>query len=147
MKLDENNCREIIGSYTYDKWRPLLDLIPEILETNDFGKASGGTKNEDGSFTMPNWESSPVVDEFHRIVYEIPVIISFDWVSWEEGRKIVNDRNFNFDYTDLITKCKIITAIVRNDRFCEGALIDAFRSGLIQRILISLQSQLNLKKN
>jgi hypothetical protein len=34
MKLDENNCREIIASYTYDKWRPLLDLIPEIYYLN-----------------------------------------------------------------------------------------------------------------
>lgn len=66
-----------------------------------------------------------IVSKFVEVVYAIP-IISFDWGAWEEGRKIANDENFAFDSVDLLTKCKLITAIVRNDRFCEGALVSAF---------------------
>jgi len=57
---------------------------------------------------------------------------------------MLNDKNFDFDSVDLVTKCKLITAIVRNDRFCEGALADTdladtFESGLILKILKSIQ--------
>jgi len=74
------------------------------------------------------------------------MIISFDWGSWDEGRKIASDENFDFDTTDLLTKCKLITAIVRNDRFCEGALVSAFESGLILKILKSIENEVRTKR-
>ncbi len=57
---------------------------------------------------------------------------------------MANDKNFDFDSVDIPTKCKLITAIVRNDRFCEGALVSAFESGLILKILKSIKRQLGL---
>ena len=56
---------------------------------------------------------------------------------------MARDENFDFDSTDLITKCKLITAIVRNDRFCEGALVAAFESGLILKILKSMEKEVS----
>ncbi len=72
----------------------------------------------------------------------MPIIISFDWGSWDEGRKIIADVNFNFDTIDIPEKCKLITAIVRNDRFCEGTLIAAFESGFMLKLLKSIKKQL-----
>ena len=57
----------------------------------------------------------------------------------------MNDKNFNFDSIDIPTMCKIITAIVRNNRFCDGALVSAFESGLILKILKSIKHQINAK--
>jgi hypothetical protein len=58
---------------------------------------------------------------------------------------MAGDENFDFDTVDLLTKCKLITAIVRNDRFCEGALVSAFNSGLILRILKSIKKDVSAK--
>ncbi|RKZ14292.1 hypothetical protein DRQ53_11845, partial [bacterium] len=88
----------------------------------------------------------PVVSRFFEIVYGMPLIISFDWGAWDEGRTIASDKDFDLDALDLPTLCKLITAIVRNDRFCEGALVAAFESGLILRILGSIQKQIADKK-
>ena len=72
----------------------------------------------------------------------MPIIISFDWGAWEEGRELTSNDEFDFDTLDIPEKCKLITAIVRNDRFCDGALVSAFESGLISRILKSIEKQI-----
>ena len=142
--LNERNCAERINSYTQEDWQPLFKLIPEIEKTVSFCKRA---QKDKGQVTqIPHCEPAPIVLRFLKVVYSIPIIISFDWVSWEEGRKIASNPDFDFDSVNLVTKCKLITAIVRNDRFCEGALVAAFESGLILKILESIEKEVNNKK-
>ena len=145
MVLDERNCNSKLNALTQQDWQPLLALIPEIENTSRFGEWSGGEKDEKGAIQMPYCVSAPVVSDFRRIVYAIPIVISFDWGSWDEGRRIAGDEAFDFDSIDLVMKCKLITAIVRNDRFCEGALVSAFKSGLIMKILKSIEKEVSAK--
>jgi len=142
MKLTEKNYREIINSFSVLDWSPLLELIPKMEKAQKFGKLVTGEKNENGVIVMPYWNENAIVIQFQEIVYNMPIIVSFDWDSWEEGHNILQDKNFDFDTIDIPTKCKLITAIVRNDRFCDGVLISAFESGLILRILKSINNQL-----
>jgi hypothetical protein len=142
MILNSENHIEIINSYSIQDWKPLLDLIPEIETTKVFGRYQGIEETEEGVFTLPYWITGDLIDRFFKIVYEMPIIISFHWASWDEGRRIANDPDFDFNTTDIPTKCKLITAIVRNDRFYDCALIDAFESGLMLRILKSIDQQL-----
>lgn len=51
------------------------------------------------------------------MVYEILVMIDFDWPGWKEGRGMANDTDFDIDSVDIPTKCKVISAIVHNDVF------------------------------
>jgi len=141
MMIDEKDCSVKINALTQQDWQPLLVLIPEIANTSKFGEWKGGEKGPDGSITMPWCETVPIVQKFLDAVYTIPIIITFDWGSWEEGRKIASSVDFDLDTLDIVTKCKLITAIVRNDRFCEGALVSAFESGLILKILKSIEKQ------
>ena len=143
--LDEKFSEDKLSSYTRHDWRPLLDLIPKIETTSVFGEWPGGDKDADGTTAFPCCEPAPIVSCFLKAVYGIPIIIDFDWISWDEGRKIASDHDFDFDTVDLQTKCKLITAIVRNDRFCEGALVSAFDTGLILRILKSIEKKVSAK--
>ena len=54
---------------------------------------------------------------------------------------MLNDDAFDYGTVDLATKCKLLTAIVRSDRFCEGALEAAFRSGLVLKLLKSIERE------
>jgi len=144
MLLTEEDYKEKINSYTELEWKPLLDLIPMIESTNKFGELIGGLNEETGVITLPQYKEDIVVSQFLEIVYKIPIIINFDWGSWDEGRQIVRNESFDFDKLDIPTKCKLITAIVRNDRFCDGALVSAFESGIILKILKSIKKQVNL---
>ncbi len=142
MNLNEENHVVTINSIPKPRWNALIQLIPKIEEREQFGSLEGGDEIADGIKQMPYWDHSPVVSEFVKIVYEIPIVISFDWGSWQEGREIANNPDFDFDSIDIPTKCKLITAIVRNDRFSDGALVSAFESGLILKILRSIERQL-----
>jgi len=142
MIVNGENYIELINSYSIEVWHPLLDLIPEIEASEGFGEIQGGEKNEKGEISFPHYRESPVIGKFHQVVYNIPIIIDFDWGSWDEGRSMVGDESFDYDTIDIPTKCKIITAIVRNDRFCEGALVSAFESDLMFKILKSIEKQL-----
>ena len=73
------------------------------------------------------------------MVYDLGVMINFDWGRWEEGSKMINDETFDFDTIDVPDKCKLITTIVRADRFSEGYLSGAFKSGVVLRILKAME--------
>ena len=147
MMLDESNHKDKINAFTHQDWQPLLALIPKIENVSKFGEWLGGDKDEKGIIQFPYCVKTPIVSQFLEIVYGMSIIIDFNWGAWEEGRKIASEENFVFDTLDIPTKCKLITAIVRNDRFCEGALVSAFESGLILKILKSIERQITEKEN
>ena len=136
MLLDENNYKEQIHAFTQQDWQPLIELIPKVESTSKFGEW------EEENILFPYCTEAPIVSQFLHIVYRLPIIISFDWGAWEEGRKIASNDDFDYDTLDLPAKCKLITAIVRSDRFSEGTLVSAFESGLILRILKSIEKQI-----
>ena len=136
MLLDENNYKEQIHAFTQQDWLPLIELIPKVESTSKFGEW------EEENILFPYCIEAPIVSQFLHIVYRLPIIIRFDWGAWEEGRKIASNDDFDYDTLDLPAKCKLITSIVRSDRFCEGTLVSAFQSGLILRILKSIEKQI-----
>ncbi len=144
MPIDETDCSAKINALTQQEWQILLDLIPEIENTSQFGEWKGGTR-ADNSFVAPWCEASPIVGKFLEAVYGIPIIVGFDWMGWAEGRDILSSKDYDFDSLDLVTKCKLITAIVRSDRFSEGELVSAFNSGLILRMLKSIEREVTAK--
>jgi len=144
--LDEQDCVEKLTSYTRQDWKPLFTLIPKIENTTVFGRWTEADKSNKGVIHSPCCKPSAIVSQFLETVYAIPIIIGFDWAAWEEGRNMAKDVNIAFDSIELIAKCKLITAIVRNDRFCEGALVAAFESGLILNILKSMKKEVSDNK-
>ena len=140
MLLDENNYKEQIHAFTQQDWQPLIELIPKVESTSKFGEWASAEKNEEVNILFPYCIEAPIVSQFLHIVYRLPIIISFDWGASETGKTSYDD--FDLDTLDLPAKCKLITAIVRSDRFCEGTLVSAFESGLILRILKSIEKQI-----
>lgn len=122
-----------------EDFEELFKLIPQIKTTKKFGTLKGGEKEEDNTIIVPYYELDTVVLNFVEIVYKTPIMIKFDWSKWEEGKIIIKEKR-NFEELDVMTLCKLITAIVRNDRFCEGVLLKAFENGTILKILMHLLS-------
>lgn len=142
MILEEENAHESICKYDRKHWQPLLDLIPEIESTPKFAEVAGLEKDDKGYVQMPYYVLSSVTKKFLEVAYELGIVISFDWGSWDEGMEMVKNRNYNYDSIDIYSKCKIITTLIRADRFCEGTLAGAFSSGLILKLLKSIDRQL-----
>lgn len=142
MLLNENNYEEKIYAFTYQDWKPIIKIIHKIEKTSYFGELGKLEIVENGVYQESISTSAPIVSEFLEIVYSIPIIINFNWRIWKEGWEILNDENFDFNKLDIPMKCKLLTAVVRNDRFCEGALVLAFNSGLILNILKSIEKEI-----
>ena len=143
MKVNEKNDIEIINGLSKNDWLPLLDLIPKIEKVQKFGDNTEAMKLlEEGILDLNPYQEHEIVEQFRDVVYSIPIMIGFNWSAWDEGHKMVSDENFDYDSIDIPTKCKIITAIVRNDRFCSGRLVEAFESGMMLKVLRSIRNQL-----
>ena len=112
MMLDETCYKERIDALTRQDWHPLIELILTIESTSKFGEWNGGERDEKGIIQMPYCMPAPIVNQFLDVVYSLPIIISFNWSAWDEGRRIACDEDFDFDTLELPIKCKLITAIV-----------------------------------
>jgi len=141
--LKPDNYIEKINSYTEHDWKPLLNLIPEIEKVDKFGDDTEAMKLlEKGIFSMFPYVEHEIIEKFRQVCIDMPIMIDFNWGEWDKGREMVSDENFDYDSIDIPTKCKIISAIVRNDHFCSGRLVEAFESGMMLTVLYSIREQL-----
>ncbi len=62
-------------------------------------------------------------------------------MKWEEGSKILNNSPMSFHQYDLTTLCKLLTMIIRADRFNDGFLIMNFNDGTIFKIVAAIQGK------
>jgi len=95
--LEEEIYVEKINAMSKYDWRPLLELIPEIEATENFGHLIIDKKTKDGSIVFPFCDEASVVYRFQEIVYHLPIMIVFDWGSWEEKNTMIKDENFDFN--------------------------------------------------
>jgi len=139
----ENEYIEYIKSMTRKDFSSLLQLIPEIEKTKVFGKIREGSMQEH-AVIFPLLEEGEIVEKFRTISYDLKLVIPFNWGGWKEGKEVY-EKDSCYSDLDIVTLCKLITAIIRNDRFCEGFLISAFEEGKISRILHAMDRNLGTK--
>jgi len=101
----------------------------------------GGEEAEPGVISMPYTDPDPLISEFMEFMYDKDLVINFDWASWQEGRDFFTlDDPDKYSHLNTETTLKLITAILRNDRFNDGALASSFESGDMQKLIEQLIS-------
>ena len=121
-----------------EDWNKLFNLIPEMEATKKFGELIIDQKGKDGVFQFPYYVNDEVVDRFIDIAYKLGIVPDFDWMDWKEGKKFLNNPKHDFTKLDAITLCKLLTVIIRADRFNEGFLVQNFQNGVIPNIINAL---------
>ena len=130
--------QENIDKIPIEDWMELIDLIPEIeniLITNEKSKS-----NSEGELIFNYSVFNEVISKFHKVVYEKNIVLVFDWGEWDEGKDILENGRGDYNSFDLLTLVKLITTIVRNDRFCEGYLDSKFEDGTVLKVLNRIKS-------
>ncbi|MEO5940698.1 MAG: DUF6508 domain-containing protein [Candidatus Limnocylindrales bacterium] len=120
-----------------DRLRSLADLVP-ILESPeaDFGHWEVPPPR-DGLHSLGWFEFGPTAEAWRAAIGAGGWIKGgFDWGAWlatAEGRALCDDPEAIANATpeDL---ARLLTAIVRSDRFVEGSISGSFESGLLARI-------------
>jgi hypothetical protein len=113
----------------------LVRLLP-VLESPAFspGQWRGGEANEEGVIQMPWFEPSDkaqaVLDEVRRGGW----LFAYDWQAWQDEARALIESDA-LEGADIDTLRRLLTLLVRSDRFMEGQLAWAFESGLMARIV------------
>lgn len=145
--MDEQPREPADGAYGHGRdypaaedldWSPVLAFLPRF-EDPHFVAGRWHSKTEmrtDGTLGLPWASLSDDVISFVNTLYEQGVIVSFDWPAWKEarGRRLYFDADA-FAESSLDDMRRMLTMLVRQDRFVEGLLLAQIEKGTISRIL------------
>ncbi|HPQ82201.1 MAG TPA: DUF6508 domain-containing protein [Candidatus Saccharimonas sp.] len=128
---------DTVKNLSNDDWQQIEELNSQIQShTGSWGKMEGGDKDESGAIQMPYASPDPLVHKFLEVWYDKDLVIPFDWSEWDEGREwYTKTDESKYDSLNFETALKLLTAVIRNDRFNEGALMNAFESGDFPKII------------
>lgn len=100
-----------------------------------WGTVMGGEKVGDRTSSMPYVDMDQLAHEAMMFLYDHHLIITFDWPRWDEGREIFRStQEDRFASLDRLAVLKLLTAVARNDRFCEGVWDELFEDGTAQAL-------------
>lgn len=132
-----------IRKITKDEWAELFALISNIKSNNlnDLYKWEGGYKDKDGVFVMPCvCYQSPICNLGVLVDKILKINIPFDWNTWTQQFGY-NWKNINYASLSLAALCKILYALIRAERFCEGAIARFISDGGLTLLLEEIQKR------
>lgn len=101
----------------------------EILEFLPYFKNYQNIKESDLSFLSYSSE----IHDFIISLYKNNFVQVFDWMSWQDSFKTYVDFPERIDSIEIIVR--ILTTIIRSERFNDGSLGSYIHSGIIFKIL------------
>ncbi len=116
----------------------LASLLPAFEAPDvDFGTWKGGEEIEPGVIRMPWFSHSGIASRFVHVAYADGWVRPFDWGRWSKtpkAQRLYHDRRALSDATvpDLV---RLLTTIIRSERFGEGAIAGAMEEGVIAAVL------------
>lgn len=119
--------------------KALAAFLPTVTDPAfEPGEVVSPPRGADGVMQMPYVRYGEAVQSFRKSANaEGWVLRSFDWPKWagsEEAARLRDDPAALARATPE-QLLRLLTVCIRQDRFVDGALLDAFRSGLIRRIV------------
>lgn len=97
---------------------------------------------ESGVLIFPWVENYFLIQDFISFMYENDLVVKFRWTEWQEGRDwYALDDESKYERLDIETALKLLTAVIRNSRFNDGALVNAFENGVFPKIINLLASK------
>lgn len=87
---------------------------------------------KEGVLQIGYWAPSEDVARWQAALYEHHIVQAFDWMEPEwtfQLRRYSRDPDL-LDRATLLTVRKVLTTLVRAERFCEGSLAESFERGV-----------------
>lgn len=107
--------------------------------TGMWGARHDNERNKEGMLIFPWVEQHPLIQDFVSFMYENELVVKFSWTEWQEGRNwYASEDEEKYNQLDVETALKLLTAIIRNERFNDGALVWAFEDGSFPKIIKKL---------
>jgi len=115
---------------------------------SEAGKWSDGRELLPGLYITPHFANGPVASRIRKLLYELHLIIPFDWMHWKTGMDMLRDDDLNrlsgLPAPDLVA---LLTLLVRKDRFAEGTWGDAVQRHMVAKLLSELDARIQEQYN
>ncbi len=116
--ISENKFEEHINNFSKQKWESLFQFIPLV-------------KRKNGNDDFSNF--------LNVYCMELELQVIFNWQNWEQGKVYLESQQF--ESLDLLNTCKLITLILRADRFYEGFFASQIQEGNIYKIMAKIKER------
>jgi hypothetical protein len=122
-----------------ERLRALAEMVP-VMEAADFsfGRWEGGERTASGAIQMPYVELDAGGEAFRAAVGRGGwVTAGFDWSAWTRTPEFEALRSEPEAIEQATAEQieRLLTTLVRADRFSEGTLLAAWESGLLLRVV------------
>jgi hypothetical protein len=124
-------------NFTPEQIRALADFWPVFGDPNFVYEVQDEAKEETGVITMPSSSLSLEAKAFNKMIYQEGWILDgFDWPEWAQTDvfKDLFSKPEALAEASAYQLAKLLTALARKERFCEGTMSSACSDGLLARI-------------
>jgi O-acetyl-ADP-ribose deacetylase (regulator of RNase III) len=121
-----------------EQWRRLFDLADGLSPGNLEVHWRGGGEKELGVFTLNHPLYSNSVEAIVESLYELGVIVSFDWPEWHRTSPLFPDAAGLME-APVADAARLATTYVRGERFSDGAIQQSIENGALLAILNRLR--------
>jgi len=134
MFVEEPNLENHLKTISIPDWDRLFRFIPTLQQKTVFGRWEG---TDQDPYIVPDAE----VEEFFDTIHDLGLMVFFDWTDWTKGKQAWKNKTYDFQQMTLPELCKMITMLIRGDRFNEGLLVESFDRGIMLRILLAIRQK------
>lgn len=127
-----------MGSVPASSLEALAEFLPATESPEFCAGAITAPPTQNGVRQMPHANYTPITSRFHQAAYENGWVLSdFNWMEWATSSEALGLQGSNeaIDHASASQLMKLLTVCVRSERFSEGALLQAFESGLMLAII------------
>lgn len=122
-----------------ERLEALTAFLPEFRGRGfSFGEWGGGERTAPHAFTRPSVAFSETASRFIQAAYDFGWVRGdFSWTKWMQTPEAINLRDDPGAILQATSDqlAKLLTVIIRQDRFVEGELLSTFASGMLMRIV------------
>lgn len=127
------------------RWTELWDAYATLRGEDEHGHWAGGetvrTIEIDGVEQpvrhLPYVVTSEAVDRMIQCIYALGANLPFDWSAWDGLRRYPGGRGL--ESAPVAESVRMVTALVRADRFSEGTILAAFEDGTVDAVMSRLR--------
>jgi hypothetical protein len=121
-----------------DLWARLFAAADALRSDPEPSAMVPAVQQSDGSYSFPYPRYSDTVEEIVQLLYDLNIVVPFDWDAWyQDGGRIPSPDEVARG--SAAEAARLVTAIVRAERFSEGTLANALADGTLEAALARLR--------
>jgi hypothetical protein len=145
----EEAIADALARVTVEQWASVWAAVESVSAESEHatwrGGETAGTALVDGDerpvMQMPYPVYSDAVDRLRRALSEAGLVVPFDWMAWDGLQRYEAGRGLST--APVADAVRVVTATMRGERFCDGAIEGALRDGLLPAALDRLRRWFN----